>query len=39
VVAVGFSFIANGIAMIVAGGLLRTLRDRQPPRPAVAVAP
>ena len=34
---VGFSFIANGIAMIAAGVLLRTLRDRRPPRPDVAV--
>jgi hypothetical protein len=36
---VGFSFIANGIAVIVAGLLLRTLKDRQPPRPDVAIAP
>jgi uncharacterized membrane protein HdeD (DUF308 family) len=33
---VGFSFIANGIAMIVAGLLLRMLK---PPRPDVAIAP
>jgi hypothetical protein len=35
---VGFSFIANGIAMIAAGLLLRTLTSRQPPRPDVAIA-
>jgi uncharacterized membrane protein HdeD (DUF308 family) len=35
---VGFSFIANGIAMIAGGVLLRTLKDRRPPRPDVAVA-
>lgn len=35
---VGFSFIANGIAMIAAGVLLRTLKDRRPPRPDVAIA-
>lgn len=34
---VGFSFIANGIAMIAAGVLLRTLKDRRPPRPDVAI--
>jgi uncharacterized membrane protein HdeD (DUF308 family) len=37
-VLVGVSFIANGIAMIAAGLLLRTLKDRQPPGPDVAVA-
>ena len=35
---VGFSFIANGIAMIAAGVLLRMLRDRRPPGPDVAIA-
>lgn len=35
---VGFSFIANGIAMIAAGLLLRLLKDRQPPRTDVAIA-
>jgi uncharacterized membrane protein HdeD (DUF308 family) len=34
---VGFSFIANGIAMIVAGLLLRMLKDRRPPAPDVAI--
>jgi uncharacterized membrane protein HdeD (DUF308 family) len=35
---VGLSFIANGIAMIAAGLLLRMLKGPQPPRPDVAIA-
>ncbi|MGZ4227365.1 MAG: DUF308 domain-containing protein [Solirubrobacteraceae bacterium] len=35
---VGFSFIANGIAMIAASLLLRMLKGGRPPRPDVAIA-